>query len=74
MIMYFVDHFAFKNSILFCIVTFSTNLTSLNCKREEEYFYVLCCTVHVSTEYATSFGESLFVLSTPCCFFSSRPT
>ena len=48
--MYVMDHFSFKNSMLFCIVTFSTNLTRLNCKREEEYFYILCCTVRVRTE------------------------
>jgi len=74
MVMHFMDHFAFKNSMLFCIVNFSTNLTSLNCRREEEYFYILCCTVHVRTEYATSFGESILVLSFPCCFVSGRPT
>jgi len=71
MVMYFMDHFAFKKSMLVCIVTFSTNLTSLNCKREEEYFYIVCCTVRIRTEYATSYGESHFVLSVPCCFVSS---
>ena len=68
--MYFVGHFAFKKSVLFCIVTLNTNLTSLNCKREKGIF-ILCCTVHVRAEYATSFGESLFVLSVPCCYISS---
>jgi hypothetical protein len=48
--MYFMDHFAFKKSMLFCIVIYSTNLTRLNRKREEEYFYIVCCTVHVRTE------------------------
>ena len=71
MVMYFMDHFAFKKSMLFCIETLSTNLTRSNCEREDEYFYIVCCTAHVSTEYATSFGESLFVLSIPCCFVSS---
>jgi len=50
MVMYFMDHFAFKKSMLFCIVTFCTNLTSLNCKREEEYSCIVRCTVHVRTE------------------------